>query len=404
MNLLWWPALLMAAYAPLEGVAWQCSIGSGRGRVDIIVGAGAMHESEGARGVAHLLEHLIFRKGNFTYRHENGQTTLDYTSFYRTSNGPAIGEAAESLLRELIAPSLNERDFEVERRVVIKELEERGLDRSTGNDPLFGGTLLARSPGGTASDVRSLRLQDVRQFHERFYGKANVAVRITNASDCAVVENRLRPLLASWPTKSAAAVPRVPQKEPRSVALPGPQFRQGFYWYQADPEEALLWVAVGEHLQLSAFRELRQERGLIYTPGLEVVRVGPGGLLALTLNAGDNGREVGQWFEDTVAALKTEPRVTAHLSEALGRVRQWLDEHPEAEALAAIRGQPDPRTLLDRLRTNVPQERLQTMLVDRRRFGTKLAQSNIATLLILVGFAGVVLFVVFRAGKQFLNG
>ena len=403
IGLEWATALMVAAYAPLEGVQWSCGQGAGTGRVDVVVGAGALHERDDERGVAHLLEHLLFRKSNFTYRHENGHTALDLTYYYRTSPSDSLPAAIESLLRELMEPTFNANAVDVERKVVIKELEERGLDKATGPDPLFGSTPLSRSPGGTARDVRGLELQDVLRFHRTHYGKGNVAIRVSGAADCTAIEAQILPLLREWPTGSAAPTPKVTESEPGQVTLPSNKFRQGFYWYEASPEERLLWVALGEHLRLRAFRELRQERGLIYTPEVTVQRVGPGGLLSFTVDAGDNPRAVSRWFDDTIAALKTEPQVTVHLAEALTQVERWLNEHPETAGLAAIRAEPAPARVLAKLKRDVPQPLLKQMLVDRRRFGSEIAQSNIASLIVLSVFGIGVLGILFYAGRQFLE-
>ncbi len=403
MALLIWSGLLVAAYAPLDGVQWQCTVGSGRGRIDVVVGAGALHESDDARGVAHLLEHLLFRKSNFAYRHENGSTSLDYTHYHRAVDTDLMG-AAVSLLQELRRPSFTDEDVTVEREVVIKELEDRGVADTAGPDPLFGTTALARSPGGTARSVRGLRRADALDFHRRYYVKGNLAVRVSHARDCAALEAAVRPLFADWSPGAAAELPAVTEDEPGPIALPGGRFTQGFFWYEASPTERLLWSALGEHLHLRALRVLRQERGLVYTPQLVMQKHGPGGLLMLRMNAGDNAREAARWFDDEVSSVRTEPRVTAHLAEALGRVGQRLDEQPQLTALAAIRGEPAPRTILDRLRKNVPRATLEKMLVERRRFGSTLPQSNVWTLLVLGIFGVGVLAFLAYAAKEILRG
>ena len=403
MSILWWSSLLVAAYSPVSGLQWQCHEGTGRGRVDVVVGAGALHESEDARGVAHLLEHLLFRKGNFSYRHENGRTSLDFTHFYRTTTSAELPTAAEALLAEIATPSFTTEDVTVERKVVIKELQERGLARASGADPMFGGTPLARGPGGTERDVRGLSYEDALDFHRKFYGRGNVAIRIVNAPSCEGMKNRLETALNAWPQGPPAELPTIDRKEPGPVTVPSARFNQGYFWYQSDPLERLLWVAVGQHFRLEALRELRQNRGLIYTPDISIQTLGPGGIMSLVMDVGDNGREVAQWFDETVIALKTEPRVTAHLADAFQQVSQWLDEHPEVAALAAIRGEPDPKTLLDKLRRNVPQPALKAMLIERRRFGSDLPQSNILSLIILGLFGAGVLAVLFYTGRQFLD-
>ncbi|MEL7369548.1 MAG: insulinase family protein [Myxococcota bacterium] len=403
MSALWWSSLLVAAYFPVEGVHWQCAKGTGSGRIDVVVGAGALHEPETARGVAHLLEHLLFRKSNFAFRHENGKTGLDFTQYHRTTGRDALPEAAAALLAEIADPTFTEDDLTIERKVVVKELSERGLDRASGPDPLFGTTLLARSPGGRTHDVERLQLSDVVAFHQRYYGKGNVAIKVSGASDCEALRTRLQPLLRDWPAGEAAPQPTVLAKEPGQVTLPSQNFRQGYYWYASTPHERLLWVAIGEHLRLSALRELRQQQGLVYSPQLRTQRLGPGGLIELSIDAGSNGRAVARWFDETVAQLTTAVDVAQRLREPLAQVDQWLREHPEVSALAAIRAEPTPPQVLEELTDQVSAPMVARLLTNDRRFGSALAQTNVWSLLVL-GIAGiVVLLFALYAGREFMQ-
>ena len=222
-------------------------------------------------------------------------------------------------------------------------------------------------------------------FHAKFYVKGNIAVRFSNARDCKAVEEAVQPIFSDWPPGPAAEVVKVVEKEPGPVTLPSPDFSVGYFWYAASPQERILWVAVAEHLKLGAYRELRQNRGLVYSPQMMVRHLGPGGLFRLSMNVEDNAREAARWFDETIAALKAEPNVTADLSDALNQAGQWLTENPEVEALAAIRGQQPPRKILTRFKKNVPRPLLERMLIDRRRFGSALPQTNILTYLILAG-------------------
>ena len=403
MLLTWWAAAVIGAYAPVDGVQWSCSEGTGRGRIDAVVGAGALHEKD-SPGVAHLLEHLLFRKGNFAYRHENGKTAFDYTHYYRVVPQPELTAAAESLLKELTSPTFTAVDVDVERKVVIKELEERGLARSSGTDPLFRGTKLDRSPGGTAPQVERLVLADILHFHRQHYGRDNVAVRIVNAPDCEALLDHLRPVLKDWPTGVAAVVPKVStEDEPGRVPIPSATYTQGYYWYRATPEERLLWVAVGEYLRLSAFRNLRQGQGLVYTPKMTVQHMGPGGLMAVEMDVKDRGVLVDEWFNTSIDTLTEAPNLKQQLDEAFEQVGQWLDEHPEVSALAAIRGEVPPRQLLRQLQETVDREQLRRMLVENRRFGSQVSERNIASLVILGLFGAAVLAVVLYAGRQILE-
>src|SRR5438552_2248748 len=98
---------------------------TGRGRIEIVVGAGSLDEGEKERGLAHLVEHVVMRPLGFD--HENAETALDYTTFYRDVRATDLSTTAIDLVEALAKVSINQHDFELEREVVRHELELRDL-------------------------------------------------------------------------------------------------------------------------------------------------------------------------------------------------------------------------------------------------------------------------------------
>lgn len=403
------PLLLLAAtFEPTGGVLLSCQENlrgkTGRARVQVVVGVGALHEGEAERGAAHLLEHLVLRPLGFD--DGNGATGWDYTSYHRDVRAEQLLPSAEALLRELKAPRLPDADVEVEKRIVLRELEDRGTSHiETQNDPLFHNTLLARYPGGSADAVRDLDAGALANFHQRHYVRGNMAVLLRGAVDCAAARTQLEPLLEAFARGPAADVPRVAQAEPGQLVLPSypGRFSAGYYWYDAGPGPQVVYQLVAKYLEQMALNELRKERGLTYSPSASFSRRGPGGQITLSVQTEGSDRAVQGWYEDTVQALLTDSAPLARLQKALPEVREALENDGESAGLAAIRGQPEPIQLLDALNDTQLRSMLPALLSPRRAFGSAVPQSNVGSLIILVIFGGLVLGAIYVAAKGYMG-
>ena len=406
------PALLLLAigadFAPVSDVPVRCLENLrgkvGRARVEIVVGAGAIHEDPDARGVAHLLEHLLLRPLGFD--DSNGATAWDYTSYYRDVRGAALSTSAVDLVTALGDVAITPAAFDAERNVVLRELEERGASFRFEHDPMFGSTILERSPGGTIDAVRRLELEDAKRFHAEHYTKGNIAVTLSGAVDCAAILRRLEPLLAKIPDGDASELPRVEASEPGPFPLGSSEdvLIQGFYWYDATPSQEVVWRLVAKHLEQRALDVLRKERGLAYSPSAQIVRRGGGGMLELRVKTDGRADEAAAWFDEEVSALRSSSKPMSHMAAAVDPVRNALLDDSLRIALATIREEPAPESLLSKLDDVAVAKTLEALLVDRRSFGTASPQSNLWSILILALFGAVVVAVLVYLGKELIRG
>ncbi len=181
-----------AAQGPtgLRIVAYEIPV-SPRATVGVSYRAGSSDDPPGKEGMAHLAEHLAFRGrpgGGLRLwdRLEaagvefNAYTTADHTTYYavgRTDQLSAMAEAEAARLRDPLA-GIGKEEFETERDVVLSELRQRQDHSPTtvqvewlvalgmGNHP-YG-----RSIAGTEASLRSITLEDVRQWMKKHYTPA----------------------------------------------------------------------------------------------------------------------------------------------------------------------------------------------------------------------------------------
>ncbi|MGF1481459.1 MAG: M16 family metallopeptidase [Cyanophyceae cyanobacterium] len=162
---------------------------------DIWVRAGAIAEPDEWTGIAHFLEHMVFKGsqrlgvGQFDQLIENyggftnAATSHDYAHFFLTTAAQYLSDALPHLAEILLHPSLPEEEFFKEREVILEEL------RSCTDDPdwiafqslcetLYQRHAYGRSILGSEAQLLSYTPHQLRCFHQTFYQPENITVVI----------------------------------------------------------------------------------------------------------------------------------------------------------------------------------------------------------------------------------
>ncbi|MDX1977164.1 MAG: pitrilysin family protein [Pseudanabaenaceae cyanobacterium bins.68] len=154
--------------------------------VDVWVSAGAACEPAERAGVAHFLEHMIFKgtdqilPGEFDALIEdfggssNAATSHDYAHFGFTTASDQFALPLKCLAELLLAANIPDQEFERERGVVIEEMFQalddpdwiayHNLMATAYGDHPYGRPVL-----GYESSLRNLTAADLRQYHQGFY-------------------------------------------------------------------------------------------------------------------------------------------------------------------------------------------------------------------------------------------
>ena len=206
--------------APLVCIELWCRAGSG-------------FEGPGESGLAHFLEHMVFKgstqlgPGEFDRRIEalggssNAATGFDDVHYHLLIPPEAAAEGLTLLLDLVLAPQLAAAEFELERQVVLEELAQSedqpdevalqqllrlGCAPHPYGEPILGHRqqLLEHSVAG------------MRDFHRRLYGANRCVLAITGALDAAGLE---APLSTCQLTRLAALTE--PPAVPRLALQPG---------------------------------------------------------------------------------------------------------------------------------------------------------------------------------------
>ena len=163
--------------------------------IDFWFKAGSTFEESGKNGIAHLLEHMIFKgnnnlkPGEFDYKIEslggmsNASTGYDDAHYYVLVPNDNFRESLALLTNIILSPSINPYEFEKEKSVVIDEIKQQNdqpdenlfnyfLSR-VWNDHKYGKTIL-----GTEKDIQKLKISDLEKFHKNFYNARNCCISI----------------------------------------------------------------------------------------------------------------------------------------------------------------------------------------------------------------------------------
>jgi zinc protease len=193
--------------------------------VNLTVFVGSRHEGSGEGGMAHLLEHMVF-KGTPTHRNIpallqergarfNGTTNSDRTNYYETL--PADGENLEIALRleadRLVNSLIRGEDLASEMSVVRSEFERsENSPTSVLMQKMMAAAYEWHNYGkptiGNRSDIERVPVEKLRVFYKKYYQPDNVMLVIAGRFD--------RDKALQLTQKYFGAIPRPSRKLPQT--------------------------------------------------------------------------------------------------------------------------------------------------------------------------------------------
>ncbi len=168
--------------------------------VNITYLVGSRHENYGETGMAHLLEHLVFKgtpsRGNIMQElgkrgmRFNGTTSYDRTNYFETfaANDDNLQWALEMEADRMVNSFIARKDLETEFSVVRNEMEmgENNPRRTLWKymaATAFDWHNYGKSTIGARSDVENVRIENLQAFYRQYYQPDNAVVIITGKLD-----------------------------------------------------------------------------------------------------------------------------------------------------------------------------------------------------------------------------
>jgi len=270
------------------------------------VRVGSMDEVDGSSGVAHVLEHMMFKgtptvpAGEFSRRvaalggRENAFTSHDYTGYYQQIPAARLEDVMKLESDRFANNQWPDDEFKRELEVVKEERRMRTEDNPVAllhealNATAFVTAPYRRPIVGWMSDLDALTPDDARDFYRRWYVPVNAAVVVAGEVDVDQVRALAEKYYGTLPARSVparkphlepvqAGMKRLAFKAPASqanvvLAFKVPSFNPTGAAQSADDEDALALTVLSA--VLDGYQGARLERALTQGPGKVADSVG----------------------------------------------------------------------------------------------------------------------------------
>ncbi|KAM3314939.1 hypothetical protein ACQJBY_033605 [Aegilops geniculata] len=198
-------------------VATESSLSSRTATVGVWIDAGSRYETEEAAGVAHFVEHMLF-KGTGTRSagqleqeiedmggHLNAYTSREQTTYYAKVLDKDVPRAMNVLADILQDSKLEDNRIERERGVILREMEEvQGQSEEVIFDHLhataFQYTSLGRPILGSADNVKSITKKNLIDYIQKHYTASRMVITAAGAVKHEDIVQQAKELFKSLPT------------------------------------------------------------------------------------------------------------------------------------------------------------------------------------------------------------
>ncbi|MCA1363293.1 insulinase family protein [Bradyrhizobium sp. IC3069] len=210
---------------------------------------GSADETPGKSGLAHFLEHLMFKgtakhpAGEFSQTvlrvggNENASTSVDYTNYYQRVPKEQLPTMMEFEADRMTGLVLKDENVLPERDVVLEEYNMRVANNPDArlNEQIMAALYLNHPYGrpviGWHQEIEKLDREDALAFYRRFYAPNNAILVIAGDVDAAEVRPLVERNFGSIPAQPAIPARRVRPQEPepaapRTVTLADPRVEQ----------------------------------------------------------------------------------------------------------------------------------------------------------------------------------
>lgn len=312
--------------------------------VNITVGS---RDEEAERcGMAHLLEHLMFKGTKDQSAKEiadmiegaggelNGFTTKEMTSFHVFSLDETM-DVAQKLLSDMMLHALIDDDHvTVEKGVVEQEIsmlqdEPESYARVLLDRSIWRGHPMSFPESGEVESIQRISPEDLRNFYDRHYRRPNIFIVATgNLSPRQVVE---------WASNNFDGIAQVKKPHPRSA----PNYRSSIDLYPREGDQvylemgfpslaanhpdrfaaSLAAVVMGAGTSSRLYQRIREDEGLVYQIYMYPQAYSDCGLIETYFSSSiDNAEEVINLISQEIRRFKEEGLEDGELE----RAKRWI--------------------------------------------------------------------------------
>jgi len=257
----------------------------------IFIRIGSRHEKRNLKGIAHFLEHMLFKGSkNYSYRKIkqeiegrggvlNGFTSQETTCYYSQFLNKNIGITLDILLDMVISPSLELDEINKERNVILEEIKMHNdlphlrvgtlLDKILwGNHPL-GDQIIGRF-----DSVKRIQKKDIVEFKNSYYLVSNMVIVCVGDFDEKKLMEKIRVKirgaskhkvnLRSYSPPPLRTIKTLVEEKKLNQTHLCLGFRAPSYLSKERLTADLIHVILGANMSSRLFEEIREKKGLCY--------------------------------------------------------------------------------------------------------------------------------------------
>ena len=318
--------------------------------IGVWLARGSRHEPQEQSGIAHFVEHMLF-KGTATRSAEDIAQTIDsiggqmdaftakeYASYYIKVLDEHLPLAVEVLSDIVMNPAFSPEDIEREKKVVLEEIKmvedtPDDLVHELFTESFWENHPLGRPILGTKETVESLSAAGLRRYFTDAYSASNLIVaavgNITHRQVADLVTRAFERLPVAGEPLNGAPPRVVPRTIIRNKDLEQSHVCLGTSSYQQDHADRyssyVLNTVLGGSMSSRLFQNVREKRGLAYAvfSGLSAYRDAG----SMTIYAGCANNAVEELIDVVIAELrrlKDEPLPASELQRAKDHLKGSL--------------------------------------------------------------------------------
>lgn len=349
---------------------------------------GSRHEKSGEHGMAHFVEHLLF-KGTPTRSAEDisrqiegigagidGFTVEDHTCYHSRCPAEQFVPLLDVMTDFYQNPVFDPQEIESERRVIreeiamVRDLPSQYLEDLISEAAWGKNHPLGRSITGTVESISQFTRDDVFDFFNRAYTGEHtvvaVAGKITDHDSVAdVIAERLGKMKrgSEFPFESAPSERQsghvfgeIPSREQAHVAL---AFRSADRYSEARYAQKVINVILGENMSSRLFQSIRERLGLCYEVQSDCVALSDAGIFQVYLaldpdNLEPTLRSITDILDDLCESLISESELEAAKRYISGQSRISLENTASqmmwvGESLLAFDRRVDSEEVLEKI-------------------------------------------------------
>jgi len=256
------------------------------------IGAGGRYEEDRVKGVAHFLEHIVF-KGSRKYKCQeikeliegvggaiNAFTSEEQTCYYAKIPAKHLEQTFDILADIVFAPTIAPRDVVKEQTVIIEEIKMyHDLSQyyvvELLDEMIWPNHPLGKNLPGTPETISAMKDKDLKVFHKAKYYPGNIVVsacgRINHQKIVKLVEKRLGAIRQSGHSNFLNVAEDVSGSRIKHHARDIEQLHVAFGVRGLDENHkdryalSILSVILGGNMSSRLFTEIREKRGLAYS-------------------------------------------------------------------------------------------------------------------------------------------